>query len=31
VAAGIFAALSVLVRGRKNSPDSATQDEEMFI
>lgn len=30
-AAGVFAALSVLVRGRKHSVDSATQDEEMFI
>jgi hypothetical protein len=31
VAAGISAAVSTLVRGRKSSVDSATQDEEMFI
>lgn len=31
VAAGISAAVSTLMRGRKSSVDSATQDEEMFI
>ena len=32
IAAGISAMVSTLVRGqRKNSVDSATQDEEMFI
>jgi hypothetical protein len=31
LAAGISAAVSTLVRPRKASPDSATQDEEMFI
>jgi ElaB/YqjD/DUF883 family membrane-anchored ribosome-binding protein len=31
LAAGISAAISALVRGRKSSVDSATQDEEMFI
>ena len=31
VAAGISAAVSSLVKGRKSSVDSATQDEEMFI
>ena len=31
VAAGISAAFSTLVRGRKYPPDMATQDEEMFI
>jgi hypothetical protein len=31
LAAGISAVVSTLVRGRKSSVDSATQDEEMFI
>jgi hypothetical protein len=31
IAAGISAAVSTLMRGRKYSVDSATQDEEMFI
>jgi len=31
VAAGISAAVSTLVHPRKSSPDSVTQDEEMFI
>jgi ABC-type transporter Mla subunit MlaD len=31
IAAGISAAVSTLVKGRKSSVDSATQDEEMFI
>src|ERR1039458_213387 len=31
LAAGISAAVSSLVKGRKSSVDSATQDEEMFI
>jgi len=31
VAAGISAAVSTFVRGRKYPPDMATQDEEMFI
>jgi hypothetical protein len=31
IAAGISAVVSTLVRGRKSSVDSATQDEEMFI
>lgn len=31
IAAGISAAVSTLMRGRKSSVDSATQDEEMFI
>ncbi len=31
LAAGISAAVSLLVKGRKSSVDSATQDEEMFI
>jgi ABC-type transporter Mla subunit MlaD len=31
IAAGISAAVSSLMRGRKYSVDSATQDEEMFI
>jgi hypothetical protein len=31
IAAGIAAAVSTLMRGRKSSVDSATQDEEMFI
>jgi hypothetical protein len=31
VAAGISAAVSTFVKGRKYPPDMATQDEEMFI
>jgi hypothetical protein len=31
LAAGITAAVSSLVKGRKSPVDSATQDEEMFI
>ncbi|SPE33100.1 conserved hypothetical protein [Candidatus Sulfopaludibacter sp. SbA3] len=31
LAAGVSAAVSTLVRGRKSSVDTATQDEEMFI
>ena len=31
IAAGISAAVATLVRGRKSSVDTATQDEEMFI
>jgi ABC-type transporter Mla subunit MlaD len=31
IAAGISAAVSTLIRGRKSSVESATQDEEMFI
>jgi hypothetical protein len=31
IAAGISAAVSTLVRGRKSSVDHATQDEELFI
>jgi hypothetical protein len=31
LAAGLTAAFSTLVKGQKRSPDSATQDEEMFI
>jgi len=31
LAAGVSAAVSSLVKGRKYSVDTATQDEEMFI
>src|SRR5262249_30209871 len=31
IAAGISAAVSTLVKGRKSSVDAATQDEELFI
>jgi hypothetical protein len=31
IAAGISAAVSTFMRGRKSSVESATQDEEMFI